>query len=96
MPFGITLRGGEGVRKWTPRMHCQTHTIDQVGMNQAAAAEEVAHVSHFIISVNNDGVLKKQKTKMERSRERRVVFKRESHLLFQSQVLYMMAHLKRI
>lgn len=33
-------------------MHCQTHTIDQVGMNQAAAAEEVDHFSPFIISVS--------------------------------------------
>lgn len=55
-PIGITRRGGTGRRNkvgmWTPRMHCQTRTIDQVGVNQPAAAEEVDHFSPFIISVS--------------------------------------------
>lgn len=40
------------VRMLTPTMHCQTHTIDHVGMNQASAAEEVDRFSSFIISVS--------------------------------------------
>ena len=36
----------------TPTRHCQTRTIEQVGMNQAAAADKVDHFSPFIIHVS--------------------------------------------
>lgn len=61
----------------TPTMHCQTRTIDQVGMNQAAAAEEVDHFSTVITSVSLMLPGKKKKRWRERrQREERHLHKR--------------------
>lgn len=57
----------------TPTMHSQTRTIDQVGMNQATAGEEVDHFSLFIISVSP----KLPGKKRWRDREENVILTKE-------------------
>ncbi len=52
-------------------MHCQSRTIDQVGMNQAAAAEEVDNLSPFITSVSLMLLNKKKKKDGVAQREER-------------------------